>query len=190
MKAEIHPKLNHVVFVDSSCKAEFATLSTLTSKETKKIKGVDHFVVHVDITSASHPFYTGKQTLIDTAGRVDRFKARMEAAKKMQEASKGTKAKKDALNKETPEEKITRKAKENTERKKLEKEEAAASKLAHARKVVAKRKAKEAEAGDKPLDSQSADKAKQEKVDTPLDEAIDKNSEAENDNAIEESKAA
>ena len=179
MKAEIHPKLHPVVFVDSSCKAEFATLSTLTSKETKKIKGVDHYVISVDITSASHPFYTGKQTLIDTAGRVDRFRARMEAAKKMQAQAKGTKAKKEAMGKETPEEKITRKAKENTERKALEKEEAAASKLAHARKAVAKRKEKEAEEN-KPLDSQSADEAKQEKV-----EETETVGEAENDNTTE-----
>ena len=146
MKAEIHPKLHPVVFVDSSCKAEFATLSTLTSKETKKINGVDHYVVSVDITSASHPFYTGKQTLIDTAGRVDRFRARMEAAKKMQEKAKGPKKKKENIKKETLEEAITRKAKENTERKAAEKIEAAATKRANARKAVAKRKEKEAEA--------------------------------------------
>ena len=91
MKAEIHPKLNHVVFVDSSCGAEFATLSTMSAKTTKKINGVDHYVISVDISSASHPFYTGKQTLIDTAGRVDKFRARAAAAKKMQEGAKASK---------------------------------------------------------------------------------------------------
>ena len=139
MKAEIHPKLHPVVFIDSSCKAEFATLSTLTSKETKKIDGVDHYVVHVDITSASHPFYTGKQTLIDTAGRVDRFKAKMEAAKKMQEKAQASKAKKEAMNKETPEEAISRKAKVNTERKAAEKAEALAKKKAAAKKPATKK---------------------------------------------------
>ncbi len=146
MKAKIHPKLHPVVFVDSSSKAEFVTISTLTSKNTKKIDGVDHYIINVDISSASHPFYTGKQTLIDTAGRVDRFKAKMEAAKKMQEKAKGGKAKKEAINKESLEEKVARKAKENTERKATEKIEAAASKRANARKAVAKRKEAEAEA--------------------------------------------
>lgn len=139
MKAEIHPKLHPVVFVDSSCKAEFVTMSTLTSKETKKINGVDHYVVSIEISSASHPFYTGKQTLVDTAGRVDRFRAKMEAAKKMQEKAKSTKAKKEAIGKETPEEKITRKAKENTERKEAEKAEAKAAKKASAKKPAAKK---------------------------------------------------
>lgn len=139
MKAEIHPKLHPVVFIDSSCKAEFVTISTLTSKETKKIGGVDHYVINVDISSASHPFYTGKQTLIDTAGRVDRFKARMEASKKLQEEAKGTRAKKEALSKETPVEKISRKAKENTEKKEAEKAEAKAAKKAPAKKAPAKK---------------------------------------------------
>ncbi|MBU0705654.1 type B 50S ribosomal protein L31 [Patescibacteria group bacterium] len=142
MKADIHPKLNHVVFVDSSSKAEFPTLSTLSSKETRKINGVDHFVIRVEISSASHPFYTGKQTLVDTAGRVDRFKAKMEAAKKLQEKAKAGKAKKEAMSKETPEEKISRKAKENTEKKEAEKAEMKkpAVKKAPAKKPVAKKK--------------------------------------------------
>ena len=149
MKAEIHPKLHPVVFVDSSCGAEFATLSTLKSEKTKKINGVDHYVVSIEISSASHPFYTGKQTLIDTAGRVDRFKARMEAAKKMQDKSKGSKVKKDAMNKETPEDKISRKAKENTERKEKEKAEAKVAKKAafmKAKEAAKKTPVKEPEA--------------------------------------------
>jgi large subunit ribosomal protein L31 len=74
MKADIHPKLNHVVFVDGA--NEIATFSTMTSNETRKIDGIDHYVVHVDISGHSHPFYTGKQRLVDTAGRIERFKAR------------------------------------------------------------------------------------------------------------------
>lgn len=123
MKAGIHPQLNHVVFIDTANSAEFPTLSTLTSKTTKKINGVDHFVIMVDISSATHPFFTGKQTLIDTAGRVDKFRARMEAAKKKQEEAGLKKEKKAARAKETPEEKITRKAEENTKKKEEEKEE-------------------------------------------------------------------
>lgn len=82
MKKEIHPKLNPVVFVDDSTGVEFTTRSTLTSEDTKKIHGVNHFVFRVDVSSASHPFYTGKRKLVDTAGRVDRFRAKVEAAKK------------------------------------------------------------------------------------------------------------
>lgn len=121
MKVDIHPKLNKVVFIDSGNGVEFATLSTLSSKETKKINGEDHFVIPVDISSASHPFFTGKQTLVDTAGRVDKFRARAEAAEKKQKEAEAAKLKKEKASKETPAEKITRKAKENTEKKEAEK---------------------------------------------------------------------
>lgn len=80
MKEGIHPTLNPVVFIDTSSGKEFVTTSTLTSKETKKINGVDHYVIKVEISSDSHPFYTGKAKLIDTAGRVEKFKARRAAA--------------------------------------------------------------------------------------------------------------
>jgi large subunit ribosomal protein L31 len=80
MKKDIHPTLNPVVFIDMSDGTEFVTMSTLTSEDTKKIDGVDHYVIKVDISSASHPFYTGKQKLIDTAGRVEKFKAKMAKA--------------------------------------------------------------------------------------------------------------
>jgi large subunit ribosomal protein L31 len=80
MKEGIHPTLNPVVFIDTSSGKEFVTTSTLSSKETKKIDGVDHFVIKVEISSDTHPFYTGKAKLIDTAGRVEKFKARRAAA--------------------------------------------------------------------------------------------------------------
>ncbi|MBM4366851.1 MAG: type B 50S ribosomal protein L31 [Deltaproteobacteria bacterium] len=73
MKPEIHPTLNNVVFVDSGAGVEFTTRSTLSSKQTKMIDGVEHYVVFVDISSASHPFYTGKQRALTVAGRVERF---------------------------------------------------------------------------------------------------------------------
>ncbi|MFZ5481507.1 MAG: type B 50S ribosomal protein L31 [Myxococcota bacterium] len=73
MKEGIHPTLNPVVFVDTGAGAEFITRSTLTSKTTKTIDGVDHYVIQVDISSASHPFYTGKQRALQVAGRVERF---------------------------------------------------------------------------------------------------------------------
>ncbi|MDO8644438.1 MAG: type B 50S ribosomal protein L31, partial [bacterium] len=74
----IHPKLNPVVFIDTSCGAEFQTLSTMSSEETKEINGVKHYIIKVAISSASHPFYTGKRRLVDTAGRVERFRRRYE----------------------------------------------------------------------------------------------------------------
>ena len=76
MKKEIHPEYHPVVFVDPSVGAEFVTRSTMTSGETRDIDGVKHFVVRMEISSASHPFYTGKQRFVDTAGRVERFRAK------------------------------------------------------------------------------------------------------------------
>lgn len=76
MKPEIHPNLNPVVFVDGD--NEIRTRSTMKSSEKRSIDGVDHFVVHVDISAYSHPFYTGKQKLVDRAGRIERFKQRYE----------------------------------------------------------------------------------------------------------------
>jgi len=74
MKKEIHPKYHPVVFIDPSVGAEFVTQSTMTSDETRDIDGVKHFVIRMEISSASHPFYTGKTRLVDTAGRVERFR--------------------------------------------------------------------------------------------------------------------
>ena len=141
MKKEIHPKLNPVVFVDSSTKTEFVTTSTLTSEKTKKIDGVDHYVISVEISSASHPFYTGKKTMVDTAGRVDKFRARQEAAEKRKAESAQRKQKKEAIKKETLEETITRKAIVNTAKKEEEKakKKAAAKKAAPKVKKVSKK---------------------------------------------------
>ncbi len=85
MKADIHPQLHPVVFVDTSTGAEFITASTLTTDQKKKIGGVDHYIIKVEISSASHPFYTGKRKLVDTAGRVDKFIARAKKAQEIQE---------------------------------------------------------------------------------------------------------
>ena len=74
MKKDTHPEYHPVVFIDASTGDKFITRSTLRSKETEVIDGVEHFVYKCDITSASHPFYTGKQRLVDTEGRVDRYR--------------------------------------------------------------------------------------------------------------------
>jgi large subunit ribosomal protein L31 len=72
MKPAIHPAYHPVVLVDGDF--EVVTRSTATSEELRNIDGVDHYVIHLDISSASHPFYTGKQRFVDTAGRIDRFR--------------------------------------------------------------------------------------------------------------------
>ncbi|MDY0023116.1 type B 50S ribosomal protein L31 [Arenimonas caeni] len=77
MKADIHPNYKEVVFQDLSSDFAFLTRSTLSSKETVKWEdGNEYPLVKIDISSASHPFYTGKQKVMDTGGRVDRFRKR------------------------------------------------------------------------------------------------------------------
>jgi large subunit ribosomal protein L31 len=76
MRDKIHPDYHPVVFVDPSVGAEFITRSTVTSNEVRNIDGVDHYVIKMEISSASHPFYTGKRKFVDTAGRVERFRAK------------------------------------------------------------------------------------------------------------------
>ena len=77
MKADIHPNYKEVVFQDLSSDFAFLTRSTLSSKEKVKWEdGQEYPLIKVDITSASHPFYTGKQKVMDTGGRVDRFRKR------------------------------------------------------------------------------------------------------------------
>ena len=75
MKPDIHPNYRPVVFKDNS--ADFAILTRSTVETTETITwtdGKEYPLVRVDISSQSHPFYTGKQNIVDTAGRVDRFK--------------------------------------------------------------------------------------------------------------------
>lgn len=72
MKSETHPAYHPVVFVDGE--HEIITRSTLTSGETRNIDGVDHYVIGIDVSSYSHPFYTGMQRTEHRAGRVERFR--------------------------------------------------------------------------------------------------------------------
>jgi len=77
MKADIHPKYQEVVFQDVSSDFSFLTRSTLGSKETIKWEdGNEYPLIKVEISSASHPFYTGKHKIVDTSGRVDKFRRR------------------------------------------------------------------------------------------------------------------
>ena len=77
MKKGIHPEnYRPVVFKDMSNEEIFISRYTINAKETIEIDGVTYPLVKLEITSSSHPFYTGKQKLVDTAGRVDKFMSR------------------------------------------------------------------------------------------------------------------
>ena len=82
MKKDIHPEQHPVIFRDASAEADFIAMSTVKAEEIEKIKGVDHYVIQLDVSSASHPFFTGKQKLVDTSGRVERFKRQQTRATK------------------------------------------------------------------------------------------------------------
>ena len=74
MKKGIHPEYRPVVFQDTSCDFAILTRSTLKSSETIKwTDGNTYPLVKLEISSGSHPFFTGKQKLLDTAGRVEKF---------------------------------------------------------------------------------------------------------------------
>lgn len=74
MKKDIHPEnYRPVVFKDMSNDEIFISRSTVNAREEIEVDGVTYPLVKLEITSSSHPFYTGKQKLVDTAGRVDKF---------------------------------------------------------------------------------------------------------------------
>ena len=105
MKKDIHPEnYRPVIFLDTSSGERFLIGSTVETKKTDKWDdGKEYPLREIEISSASHPFYTGKDTVIDTAGRVEKFKARKaaarngvksKAAKKAEKKTKREKAKK------------------------------------------------------------------------------------------------
>lgn len=117
MKVDLHPKdYRAVVFEDLSNGFRFLTRSTIKTDETTKWEdGQEYPLVKVHITSASHPFFTGQEKLVDIEGRVDKFRARQDAAKKAAEekaariaAQKSKPAKKPKAD-ETKSEKIVKK---------------------------------------------------------------------------------
>ncbi|GAB2961063.1 type B 50S ribosomal protein L31 [Hymenobacter coalescens] len=74
MKKDIHPEYREVVFQDTTSDFKFITRSTMTSNETITMEdGKTYPVIKVEVSSQSHPFYTGKNVLLDTAGRVEKF---------------------------------------------------------------------------------------------------------------------
>ena len=79
MKKDIHPKYGEVVFWDTSSDFKFLSQSTQLPKE--KIKwtdGKEYPVIKVEVSSASHPFFTGKKMFVDSAGRLEKFKKKYE----------------------------------------------------------------------------------------------------------------
>ena len=74
MKDGIHPDYNFVIFSDASSNFNILTRSTRKSDKTMKwTDGKEYPVIHVEVSSASHPFFTGKQKVMDTAGRIEKF---------------------------------------------------------------------------------------------------------------------
>lgn len=83
MKNDIHPTSYRLVaFKDMSNEDVFITKSTVETKENIEIEGVEYPLVKLEISRTSHPFYTGKSKLVDTAGRIDKFKNKYKKFKK------------------------------------------------------------------------------------------------------------
>ena len=80
MKKDIHPDYKEVVFQDVQSDFKFLTRSTMSSDETIKWEdGKEYPLIKVEVSSASHPFYTGKKIFVDTAGRVEKFNQKYKA---------------------------------------------------------------------------------------------------------------
>lgn len=83
MKKDTHPEnYRPVVFKDMGTEDHFITRSCANTRDTIEIEGVEYPLVKMEISAASHPFYTGKVKLVDTAGRVDKFRNRYKKFKK------------------------------------------------------------------------------------------------------------
>ncbi len=82
MKEGIHPEYHKVLFIDSATGDEWITRSTMKLKETREVEGEELPVVRLEISSASHPFWTGKLRELDSDGKIDRFRRRFGGGKK------------------------------------------------------------------------------------------------------------
>ncbi|MEN3296391.1 MAG: large subunit ribosomal protein [Burkholderiales bacterium] len=79
MKNEIHPDYREVVFQDVSCDFKFVTRSTIATRETITHEGKEYPLVKIEVSAESHPFFTGKHKIVDTAGRVEKFRQKFGA---------------------------------------------------------------------------------------------------------------
>jgi large subunit ribosomal protein L31 len=83
MKKKVHPKNYRLVaFKDMSNDDVFLTKSTADTNETLEVEGVEYPLIKLEISRTSHPYYTGKSKLVDTAGRIDKFKTKYSKFKK------------------------------------------------------------------------------------------------------------
>ena len=76
MRNEIHPQYNKVLFLESSTGEEWVGVSTMSSADRREVNGEELPVIKLEISSASHPFWTGQARTLDSEGRIDRFKRR------------------------------------------------------------------------------------------------------------------
>ena len=76
MKPKIHPDYHKVLYIDTATGDEWESRSTLTSKETREVDGEEIPVIKLEISSFSHPFWTGKMREVDSDGKIDRFRRR------------------------------------------------------------------------------------------------------------------
>lgn len=79
MRKDIHPEYRDVVFQDMSCDFKFVTRSTIQTREKITHEGQEYPLVKIEVSAESHPFYTGKHKIVDTAGRVEKFRQKFGA---------------------------------------------------------------------------------------------------------------
>jgi large subunit ribosomal protein L31 len=82
VKAEGHPTLNNVCYLDIGTGRRYLTRSTMKSARKEMIDGVEYFIIPRDVTMDSHPAYTGEKRLVDTAGRVEKFTSKFKRVTK------------------------------------------------------------------------------------------------------------
>jgi large subunit ribosomal protein L31 len=79
MKKEIHPEYRDVVFHDLSCDFKFVTRSTINTRDKIEHEGKEYPLIKIEVSAESHPFFTGKHKIVDTAGRVEKFRQKFGA---------------------------------------------------------------------------------------------------------------
>ena len=124
MRKDIHPEYREVLFHDTSVDEYFLVRSTLQTDQTKEwTDGNTYPYCPLDVSSASHPFYTGKQKLVDTGGRVDRFRKRFGNKSKVTASTEETAVEKEVMEVAADSEVVTEEAPEATNADKVSKEE-------------------------------------------------------------------
>ena len=124
MRKNIHPEYREVLFHDTSVDEYFLVRSTLQTDQTKEwTDGNTYPYCPLDVSSASHPFYTGKQKLVDTGGRVDRFRKRFGTKSKVAASTEETAAEEEVMEAASDSEAVTEEAPEVTNSEEVSKEE-------------------------------------------------------------------